>query len=360
MQALLLTAFFVLLLPLCGTAAAGADLSSLLGFPPLPPNAPLSVSDIAVLSVFLFVLPFILLPLIRLLSYQPHSTAASIPPAKFPSSLKFGILLCLLSWILAWSRLELFRPLQLHTFLPLWLSYILLVNGLVKTRTGTSPWERWGTRYLLLFPCSAIYWWLFEYLNRYVQNWSYLSVESFSAAQYIFLSTTSFATVLPAVFGTRLLLSSYGRWNAPLENWVRLRIWQRPGWWFFAGAFPLIFLAKATDFLFPFVWLSPLCLLIGFKIFLSQPSFVRAAEDGDWRGIIQWAAAALLCGFFWEMWNFFSLAKWQYHIPLVGVGKIFEMPVLGYAGYLPFGLLCGMIVETLLPASPSGDNPPIR
>ena len=60
------------------------------------------------------------------------------------------------------------------------------------------------------------------------------------------------------------------------------------------------------------------------------------------------ALAALLCGFFWEMWNFHSLAKWIYQVPYVQRYPIFEMPLLGYAGYLPFGLECallGMIVD---------------
>jgi len=52
------------------------------------------------------------------------------------------------------------------------------------------------------------------------------------------------------------------------------------------------------------------------------------------------ALAALLCGLFWEMWNFFSLARWEYSVPLVQRFHIFEMPILGYDGYLPFGLEC--------------------
>jgi len=55
--------------------------------------------------------------------------------------------------------------------------------------------------------------------------------------------------------------------------------------------------------------------------------------------------AALVCGFFWEMWNYYSLAKWVYSIPYVHRFQLFEMPVLGYLGYLPFGLLCIEIAE---------------
>jgi hypothetical protein len=62
--------------------------------------------------------------------------------------------------------------------------------------------------------------------------------------------------------------------------------------------------------------------------------------------------AAVICGFFWEMWNSFSLAQWRYSIPFVHRFEIFAMPLLGYAGYLPFGLECAAVrdvMEDLLP-----------
>jgi hypothetical protein len=68
---------------------------------------------------------------------------------------------------------------------------------------------------------------------------------------------------------------------------------------------------------------------------------------GDWSGAMAAALAAIICGGFWEMWNYFSLAKWDYSIPLVHRFQIFEMPLLGYAGYLPFGLECAVIGDML-------------
>jgi hypothetical protein len=32
------------------------------------------------------------------------------------------------------------------------------------------------------------------------------------------------------------------------------------------------------------------------------------------------------------------MPKWIYQVPLVGWPKLFEMPILGYGGYLPFAL----------------------
>ncbi len=52
-----------------------------------------------------------------------------------------------------------------------------------------------------------------------------------------------------------------------------------------------------------------------------------------------WPSGTLFTGFFWEMWNYYSLPKWVYHVPYVGFWKIFEMPALGYLGYPFFGLI---------------------
>jgi hypothetical protein len=46
----------------------------------------------------------------------------------------------------------------------------------------------------------------------------------------------------------------------------------------------------------------------------------------------------LLTAFFWEMWNYLSYPKWVYHVPWGDWCHIFEMPLLGYGGYLPFSL----------------------
>lgn len=61
---------------------------------------------------------------------------------------------------------------------------------------------------------------------------------------------------------------------------------------------------------------------------------------GDWRPAVSAALAGLFCGIFWEMWNQYSLAKWAYTIPYVQRFHLFEMPIIGYMGYLPFGLEC--------------------
>ena len=61
------------------------------------------------------------------------------------------------------------------------------------------------------------------------------------------------------------------------------------------------------------------------------------------------ALAGLVCGFFWELWNVFSLAHWQYRVPKLQGWQLFAMPLPGYAGYLPFGMACIWALEWLWP-----------
>jgi hypothetical protein len=95
------------------------------------------------------------------------------------------------------------------------------------------------------------------------------------------------------------------------------------------------------------VWISPALVIICLQALAHRPTVLAPLADGDWRGLVSYASAALVCGFFWEMWNYGSLARWEYSVPYVGRFHIFEMPLLGYAGYLPFGIECAAIAALL-------------
>jgi len=110
----------------------------------------------------------------------------------------------------------------------------------------------------------------------------------------------------------------------------------------------LLLLGVYPNHLFALLWVSPLLTLVSLQVLLKETHVLSPLRDGDWRFLLASALAALLCGVFWEMWNFFSLAKWVYHVPFVQRVHVFEMPILGYAGYLPFGLECTVVPEMLL------------
>ncbi|MCA1723855.1 MAG: hypothetical protein LC748_06325, partial [Thermomicrobia bacterium] len=89
---------------------------------------------------------------------------------------------------------------------------------------------------------------------------------------------------------------------------------------------------------FPFLWLSLLLILDPINDHFGEPSIIGLLRARSFARLMRLMAAGLICGFFWEMWNYWSLPKWYYTVPYVGFGKVFEMPILGYIGYLPFAL----------------------
>ena len=86
------------------------------------------------------------------------------------------------------------------------------------------------------------------------------------------------------------------------------------------------------DYLFSLVWVAPLLLLTALQLICDQPTMFSETAHGDWRTLWATALAALICGWFWEMWNVYSLARWEYTVPFVQRSRLFEMPLLGYAG----------------------------
>jgi len=251
------------------------------------------------------------------------------------------------SWVLAWTRFAWFAPWQRHTFLPLWLGFIVAVNALTQARTGTCLLGREPGRFLALFPVSLLFWWFFEYLNRFVQNWRY-TADTYTPAEYFLLASVSFATVLPAVLSVRELVASSAIFDRAFAAALPLRL-PCPRLW--AGAALLVAgaglfaIGRFPNLLFGLLWAAPLVIITAWRALAGEPGVCRGLARGDWRLVASAALAALACGWFWEMWNYGSLAQWHYQIPFVQRFHIFEMPLLGYAGYLPFGLECVAAAE---------------
>jgi hypothetical protein len=238
-------------------------------------------------------------------------------------------------WPIAWLRVE---PLSSYYFFPLWCGYIFAVDGLVNLRTGTSLITRSLVRFVLLFICSIPFWWIFEWMNGYLDNWHYQSSERYATAAYALLASLAFSTVVPAVLEMSELVSSFGFGN---------RLPRVPAWRFntpVIAAFEIlgmVMLALVLRFphdAFPLTWLSVFFIIEPVNALLGQRSIAFFARSGDWAAIWNIMLGALLTGFFWEMWNFYSMPKWTYSVPFVGFAHVFEMPLLGYSGYLPFGL----------------------
>ena len=334
-------------LPMLGVRMAGLPVARYLQFPPKTryvSHAPFSWAAFAgvALVALVCVFPFIRQAIRSLGRIGKAAPSATGTPRRFPWWGWMGMALGIAAWVSAWNRFPWFAPFQPHTFTPLWISYVLVINALTFRRTGRCMMVHRTRFFLLLFPVSAAFWWFFEYLNRFVQNWYYVGVE-FDAWGYFWYATLPFATVLPAVLGTTEWIRSFGLIDSGFGEFHSVTcIRRRETAW---GA--LVAAALGLTFLFPLLWLSPLVIIVSLKAAMGERHIFSALRGGDWRWVVSSAAAALVCGFFWEMWNFRSLAHWEYAVGFVQQFQIFEMPILGYLGYLPFGMECLVIGDML-------------
>jgi hypothetical protein len=152
--------------------------------------------------------------------------------------------------------------------------------------------------------------------------------------------------VIPAILATESALSKV-RWlgHVPVP---RLR-WSpgRDGLCLALGAACIVLPLTWPDVFFPLAW--------GCLVFLLEPwnrrharrSILRDLEAGEAAPLLRVLLAGLVCGFLWELWNFWARTKWVYTVPGVGALKLFEMPLLGFLGFPPFAVECQSVVRFL-------------
>ncbi|MGB7875740.1 MAG: hypothetical protein WBL25_15275 [Anaerolineales bacterium] len=255
--------------------------------------------------------------------------------AQFPAHGWLGLVLAITFWILNWTL----PGTRTHWgFFPMWLGYCLTIDGMVFRRKGTSLLTRSWRKYIGLFLVSAPVWWLFELLNLRTQNWTYPGAENFTPLQYIFWTTLSFTTVIPAVFGSAEFFASFDFIKRLKPGPVVATDKRTTSAFFILGWVMLALMLVWPKIFFPFIWLSLYFILEPVNVWLGNRSLGDWTKNGDWRPVISLWLGVLLTAFFWEMWNYFSYPKWIYHVPWGDWLHIFEMPALGYGGYLPFAL----------------------
>ena len=237
------------------------------------------------------------------------------------------------SWTIAWTD---GAPFRAHTFFPLWLGYILLVDGIAVLLTGSSLLHRLGRQSIALFLVSIPFWWLFELANLRLNNWRYLLPHHYSWLAYHLEASIAFSTVVPAVFVSAELASLL----LPIEmHWRSFN----PGraWTAIIGlsgfAMVIVALIWPARF-FPLVWIGAFFATDWIGARIGAKSLSGQVRAGKWRPALVLFAGTLWCGFLWEMWNSHSMPKWTYDLPYAQWLRVFEMPVLGFGGYLPFGL----------------------
>jgi len=239
---------------------------------------------------------------------------------------------------------------------PLFWGLVLVIDGWVYVRNGGKSMVSHRPQELAgIGVSSAMGWMLFEYLNFFVDdNWFYPFGNQIDRETFLFYAIIISTGLLPLSFvfydlfntitvlkrrfteGPKLILGEKLKSVLLVLSVLSL---------FGAGLFP--------DALFFVLWLSP-ALVIGLvldKIGVWTP--LRSIGKGNWRPTLVFALTYLAAGLCLECENYFSAARvngtptfseqpafWQYNLPYVNRFHLFEMPLLGFLGYLPFGLYC--------------------
>jgi hypothetical protein len=255
---------------------------------------------------------------------------------------------CGLATILAAESLLFLRVAWVATFFtPLvWTGYLLLMDALVARLRGESLLSSPRKFFSLAF-WSVPLWLIFEAYNLRLQNWTYGGLPDNVMVRSIGY-VWSFATIWPAIFETAAFIAALGMFSprqpkpAAVGASTRLAL-------FLCGLalviIPVLAPVSLGRFLFGAVW-------VGFILFLDPWndrwkgfSFLRDFEAGEITTFGSFLAAGWICGILWEFWNYWAAAKWIYIFPIGQGWKVFEMPLAGYLGFLPFALECKVMYE---------------
>jgi hypothetical protein len=220
-----------------------------------------------------------------------------------------------------------FTPIQ-------WTGLILFLDGLHRRRAGTSWISDHLREFLLLCVISIGSWAIFEWYNVYLKNWTYLNLPANILERY-FGYAWAFATISPGMFLIYLTLDDLVPGTDP-EIPPRL-----PDAVFYS--FVVLGLAcLVVPMIRPSTWMTPL-VWMGFAFFLDPivgrmggRSILAEFFTGHFRSMPLFFLAGLIAGLLWEFWNYWAISKWEYDVPYWGHIKMFEMPVLGFFGFMPF------------------------
>lgn len=174
----------------------------------------------------------------------------------------FGLLLTLFSWSLAWGK---FIPGYQYSFFPLWLGYILTINGLALWLIKKSLLTKMGLGFILLFLISIPFWWFFEILNLLTNNWQYIGSKSLNFGEYFIRASISFSTVVPAIFSTAFL--NFNILNKIKSIQGKKRQITRPIilLLFELGILSFLLISVLPEFSYPLLWLGVLLIFEPFN-----------------------------------------------------------------------------------------------
>jgi len=217
-----------------------------------------------------------------------------------------------------------------------WWPLILVLDSVNFRMNGWSPLSRSLRDIVFAAFISVPVWLVFELFNLRLQNWSYHSLPPELPLRWLGYGL-AFASVIPALLEFSALFENV--FKEKRIPFPRLKTTKSTlNGWMALGVILLVFCLVLPRLFFPFLWLGFLFLMGPVNFRLKLDSLLADANKRQGNRILSWLLAGLAAGVFWEALNYWAGSHWEYTIPYLNFGRIFQMPLFGYGGFLPFAL----------------------
>lgn len=225
-----------------------------------------------------------------------------------------------------------FTPIQ-------WTGLILFLDGLRKRRRGESLIADHPREFFLLCGISIVSWSVFEGYNVLLRNWTYIGLPENYWIRY-FGYAWAFATISPAMFLIYETVSDLfpGEDTTSYPRLPDSLFWPFVIFGFLCMVIPLVW---PSTHMTPLVWMGVAFFLDPINGRRGDRSILSEFFTGERRSMLLFFLSGLVAGIVWEFWNYWADAKWHYDVPYLGHIRVFEMPILGFLGFMPF------IIESL-------------
>ena len=217
-----------------------------------------------------------------------------------------------------------------------WWFFILVMDSLNFRRRKASPLSDSVKNFLFSAFISVLVWLVFELFNLRVKNWTYHDLPPNILERWLGYFV-AYASVIPAMREISLFVQSF----LSKKRLALFRVRGAPALlksWFFSGIILIILALTWPRLFFPLGWLCLIFLLEPLNYWLKNETLLKDLKKGDWTRFWSWLLTGLVAGFLWEFWNFWAGSHWEYSLPYLNFWRVFQMPVFGYTGFLPFAL----------------------
>ncbi|GEM_PF-2177791 len=220
-----------------------------------------------------------------------------------------------------------FENLSLVVYPIIWWGLILIADEINLWRWKKSLLISDFKKFLLvIIPLSTLFWVYYEFVNLITPQWVYEGIVP-GVANRLLLSFLSFGTVIPII--AEIVWFFTGPFSAfPVSGAGKNFVLKYRVIFILFGAFcmvPIFF--TGSVWLNNFMWAGPFFILLPFVITSAD-----SKKASFWLSLV---VSGLVSGFLWEFLNFWAGGKWRYII-WPDMPRLFEMPVFGYLGFIPF------------------------